>query len=70
MAFTFKLEHPDGTPAEPPTLKSAVPNREIGEFHEAAADRLGLLVDPRDPPGSGPRGRWVALISSGPPRSP
>jgi hypothetical protein len=26
MAFTFKLEHPDGTPVDPPTLKSAVPN--------------------------------------------
>ena len=26
MAFTFKLEHPDGTPADPPTLRSAVPN--------------------------------------------
>ena len=24
--FTYKLEHPDGTPAEPPTLTSAVPN--------------------------------------------
>jgi hypothetical protein len=24
--FTFKLEHPDGTPADPPTLRSAVPN--------------------------------------------
>ena len=26
MAFTFKLEHADGTPAEPPTLHTAVPN--------------------------------------------
>jgi hypothetical protein len=26
MAFTFKLEHPDGAPADPPTLRSAVPN--------------------------------------------
>jgi hypothetical protein len=24
MAFTFKLEHPDGTPADPLTLTSAV----------------------------------------------
>jgi hypothetical protein len=31
MAFTFKLEHPDGTPADPPTLRSAVPNWEIGD---------------------------------------
>jgi hypothetical protein len=25
-AFTFKLEHADGTPADPATLKTAVPN--------------------------------------------
>jgi hypothetical protein len=31
MAFTFKLENPDGTPADPPTLKSAAPNWEIGD---------------------------------------
>ena len=31
MAFTFKLEHPDGTPADPPMLRSAVPNWEIGD---------------------------------------
>lgn len=30
MAFTFKLEHPDGTPGDPPTLRSAVPNWETG----------------------------------------
>jgi hypothetical protein len=28
MAFTFKLEQPDDTPADPPTLRSAVPNWE------------------------------------------
>jgi hypothetical protein len=26
MAFTFKLEKEDGTPAEPATLHTAVPN--------------------------------------------
>jgi hypothetical protein len=31
MAFTFKLEHPDGTPAAPPTLTSAVPDWAIDE---------------------------------------
>lgn len=31
MAFTFKLEHSDGTPADPPTLRSAVPNCQIGD---------------------------------------
>jgi hypothetical protein len=31
MAFTFKLEHPDGTPADPPTLRTAVPNWATGD---------------------------------------
>jgi hypothetical protein len=31
MAFIFKLEHPDGTPADPPTLRSAVPNWQVGD---------------------------------------
>ena len=31
MAFTFKLENPDGTPADPPTLRSAVPTWEPGD---------------------------------------
>jgi hypothetical protein len=25
MAFTFKLEHPSGTPAEPPPFRAAIP---------------------------------------------
>ena len=31
MAFLFKLEHEDGTPAEPPTLSVAVPNMGQGD---------------------------------------
>jgi hypothetical protein len=31
MAFTFKLEHADGTPADPPTLHTAVPNWRPGD---------------------------------------
>jgi hypothetical protein len=31
MAFQFRLEHdPDGTPADPATLKAAVPNWRAG----------------------------------------
>jgi hypothetical protein len=29
--FTYKLEHEDGTPADPPTLRTAVPNWSIGD---------------------------------------
>ena len=31
MAFLFKLEHEDGTPAEPPTVAVAVPNMGPGD---------------------------------------
>lgn len=31
MAFTFKLEQPDGTPADPPTHQAAVPNWKPGD---------------------------------------
>ena len=31
MAFTFKLEPADGTPADPPTLHTAVPNWRPGD---------------------------------------
>jgi hypothetical protein len=44
MAFTFKLEHPDGTPADPPTLKSAVPNWQIGDRIPLGPGRQPLLV--------------------------
>jgi hypothetical protein len=55
MAFTFKLEHPDGTPADPPTLRSAVPNWAPGDRIPLGPDRPALLVvgirnasDPQD----------------------
>jgi hypothetical protein len=44
MAFTFKLEHPDGTPADPPTLRSAVPNWEIGDKIPFGPGKPALLV--------------------------
>jgi hypothetical protein len=44
MAFTFKLEHPDGTPADPPTLRSAVPNWEIGDKIPFGPGNPALLV--------------------------
>jgi hypothetical protein len=31
MAFAYRLEHEDGTPAEPPTFRSAVPNWHAGD---------------------------------------
>jgi hypothetical protein len=43
-AFTFKLEHPDGTPADPPTLKSAVPNWQVGDRIPRGPDMPALVV--------------------------
>jgi hypothetical protein len=31
--FVFKLEHEDGTPADPPTFHTAVPNWQAGRHH-------------------------------------
>jgi hypothetical protein len=44
MAITFKLELPDGTPAEPPTLRSAVPNWAIGDKIPFGPSKPALLV--------------------------
>ena len=47
MAFTFKLEHEDGTPADPPTLHAAVPNWRPGETIPLGADRTLRVIEIR-----------------------
>jgi hypothetical protein len=49
MAFHFKLEHPDGTPADPPTLHTAVPNWSPGDTIPLGHRTL-RVVDVRDDP--------------------
>jgi hypothetical protein len=44
MAFTVKLEHPDGIPADPPTIRSAVANWEIGDKIPLGPNKPPLLV--------------------------
>jgi hypothetical protein len=39
MAFTFKLQPKDGTPADPPTLHTAVPNWSPGDTIPLGRDR-------------------------------
>ena len=39
MTFTFRLEQADGTPAEPPSLRSAVPNWRVGDTIPLGRDR-------------------------------
>jgi hypothetical protein len=43
MAFIFKLEHEDGTPADPPTLHTAAPNWSPWR-HDPAQPRQDLVV--------------------------
>jgi hypothetical protein len=39
MAFVFKLEHEDGTAADPPTLHAAVPNWRPGDTIPLGRDK-------------------------------
>ena len=47
MAFLFRLETREGRPAEPPTLKSAVPNWQAGDTIPLGRRTL-LVVGVRD----------------------
>ena len=49
-AFAFKLEREDGTPADPPTLRTAVPNWSAGDTIPLGRDRTLRVVEIR--PGS------------------
>jgi hypothetical protein len=48
MAFTFKLENEDGTPADPPVLHTAVPNWQAGDTIPLGADRTLRIIAIRD----------------------
>jgi hypothetical protein len=43
MAFTFKLEHEDGTPADPPMFTSAVPDWRPGNTVELGRKTLRVI---------------------------
>jgi hypothetical protein len=47
MAFRFKLENADGTPADPPVLRTAVPNWQAGDTIPLGADRILRVVETR-----------------------
>ena len=46
MAFKFRLEHEDGTPADP-ILHTAVPNWAPGDTIPLSADRMLRVVETR-----------------------
>ena len=51
MTFTYKLEQEDGTPADPPTVRTAAPTRP-GDTIPLGRDRTLRVIDTR--PGSEP----------------
>jgi len=48
MPFAYRLELEDGTPADPPTLKAAVPNWRPGDLITLSRARALRVVDIRD----------------------
>ena len=47
MAFVFKLENQDGTPADPPTLHTAVPNWRLGDTIPPGPERTLRVIEIR-----------------------
>jgi hypothetical protein len=50
MPFTFTLQHEDGSPAEPPTLPSAVPNWSPGDAIPPGGSRMLRVIEIRPTP--------------------
>ena len=48
MAFAYRLEHEDGTPADPPTFKTAVPNWRAGDVIPLPHRSLRVVEVPDD----------------------
>jgi hypothetical protein len=63
MAFIFKLELDDGTPADPPILVTAVPNWRPGDTITLGPGRALRVVDTR--PGAEPDEDRVLVVESG-----
>jgi hypothetical protein len=52
MAFTYRLEREDGTPADPPTLKAAVPDWRAGNTIALGPGRIVRVIETRVEEGS------------------
>jgi hypothetical protein len=50
MSFTYSLEHEDGSPAEPATFKTVVPNWSPGDTIPLSSDRTLRVIDVRPGP--------------------
>ena len=62
MAFTFRLEQEDGTPADPPTLHAAVPNWKAGDRISLGRGKALVVVGLRS--GSDPDENPVLVVRS------
>jgi hypothetical protein len=60
MAFLFRLEHEDGSPADPPTLKAAVPDWRTGHTIALGPGRMLRVVATRVE--EGPDGDPVSVL--------
>ena len=47
-SFVFKLEHEDGTPADPPSFQTSVPNWGPGDTIPLGQGRTLRVIDTRD----------------------
>lgn len=59
--FTFTLEHRDGSPAEPPTLSSAVPNWSPGDTIPLGSRTLRVV---KLRPGSEPEADPILVVEA------
>jgi hypothetical protein len=50
MAFTFRLENPDGSPADRPTFATAVPNWSPGDMIPLGSARTLRVIEVRPGP--------------------
>lgn len=62
MAFTYRLEYEDGTPADPPTLDVAAPTWRPGETIPLGRDRALRVIDTR--PGREPDEEPVLVVEA------
>ncbi len=60
MPFTFTLEHEDGSPADPPTFSTAVPNWSPGDTIPLGSKRTLRVIEVR--PGREPDGDAVLVV--------
>jgi hypothetical protein len=63
MPFAFSLEYEDGSPADPTTLLSAVPNWSRGDTIPLSRDRTLRVVEVR--PGPESDGDPVLVVEAG-----